>query len=158
MLLWILMSPGLLTASCDDQYQNHLNTDMALSYEQFDQTMDAGFRPLAQQCKAPAIDLIKNYIVLNQAEQDSLRWHIAQLSGEVGRINEAILYAKSTYRQTETGDFKWNDYVSGYIAYWQQDISLLKEKIKVLETHTSHQGNAMNAKLLSRFLVELQNQ
>ena len=156
-MLFILMISGLLSGNCDEQYQHHLQTDMVLSYQQFDQTMDAGFRPLAQSCKAQAIDLIKNYIALNQANENSLRWHIAQFSGEIGRIDEAIMYAKSTLKDNETGDFKWNDYVAGYIAYWQQNTSLLKEKINVLELHTNHPGNAMNAKLLKNFLTELQS-
>ncbi|MGJ8662499.1 MAG: hypothetical protein ACSHWU_02565 [Marinicella sp.] len=154
-MLWILMSAGLVTANCDQQYQQHMQTDMSLNYQQFDQTMGAGFRPLVTDCKAEAIDLIKNYIALNLAKEDSLRWHIAQLSGEVGRIDEAILYAESTFREQETGEFKWNDYVKGYIAYWQKNRDVLQAKINLLEAHNSHQGNLMNARLLRKFLAEL---
>jgi hypothetical protein len=156
MILLMLMSAGLISSNCDVLYQQHMQTDMTLSYQQFDQTMDSGFRPLAQNCKAQAIELIKNYIILNQAKENSMRWHIAQLSGEIGRVDEAIKYAQLTLKEDEQGEFKWNDYVAGYIAYWRKDIPLLQEKINLLESHTEHQGNAMNAKLLKSFLVELQ--
>ncbi|MCB1582881.1 MAG: hypothetical protein R3E90_09545 [Marinicella sp.] len=154
-MLWILLGMSLLNTDCEQQYLNQMKTDMDLSYQEFDQTMDQGFRRLAKTCKSQAIDLIKNYIIVNQAEQDSLRWHIAQLAGELGRYEEAILYAKTTLRVDDTGALKWNDYVMGYMAYWESDVETLKEKIDVLEATTEHQGNAINAKLLRRFMYEL---
>lgn len=154
-MIWMILGASLLSSGCEQQYLEQMNTDMNLTYQEFDQTMDKGFRLLAKDCKAQAVDLIKNYIIINGAEQDSLRWHIAQLSGELGRFDEAIAYAKTTLREDGTGALKWNDYVWGYVAYWQKDVKTLQEKIAVLEAATSHKGNAMNAHLLKSFLQEI---
>ncbi len=143
--------------SCDTMYSQHMTTDMALSYQQFDQTMGNGFRPLAKPCPKHAIKLLKNYIIINNATEKSLRWHIAQILGEVGQIKEAEMYALSTINDSDEGDFKWNDYVLGYIAYWKKDIETLKLKIATLESNSAHQGNSINAKLLKKFFQEINN-
>ena len=86
-----------------------------------------------------------------------MRWHIAQILGEVGQIKEAEMYALSTINDSDEGDFKWNDYVLGYIAYWKKDIETLKLKIATLESNSAHQGNSINAKLLKKFFQEINN-
>ena len=59
---------------CNALLEKHLESDMDLSYEEFDQTMDSGFRVLgAQGCHTEAADLIERYIEENSAEQNSLR-------------------------------------------------------------------------------------
>ena len=141
--------------TCESVYQQHFKTDMALSYEAFDQTPQQGFRALAADCPLQAIELIKNYIILNHAREDSLRWHAAQLLGEVGKTDEAIKYALSTLRD-KPGTLLWNEYVQGYVAYWQGDQKKLKAAIEVLESVTEHKGNAMNARLLKQFSVKLE--
>ena len=153
-MMWVLNVVGP-SPDCEQQYAEHMRTDMTLGYEAFDQTEGQGFRVLAKDCKAQAVALLKNYIILNQAEQDSLRWHLAQLLGELGRYEEAILYAKTTLREASSGGFKWNDYVHGYVAYWERDLTTLKAKIELLESHPEHPGNQINARLLRRFLAEL---
>ncbi len=155
-LYLLLFLPSAYAQPCHDRYLQHLKTDLALPYQAFDQTMDAGFRPLAKDCPAEAVDLIKNYIVINAAKEDSLRWHIAQLLGKIHAYEEAEIYALSTLRDVEKNQFKWNDYVMGYVAYWRQDIDMLQEKISILEQHANNNGNAINAKLLTTFLKELQ--
>ena len=155
MLGLILMTQLLAADACQQQYQQKLQQDLTLTYQQFDQTPDSGFRTLTKDCKPEAVALLKNYIIFNQAEQDSLRWHIAQLLGEMGEKQEAILYAKSTLRENSDSNFKWNDYVEGYIAYWQQDSKTLMTQIQVLKQANQHPGNAMNARLLESFLKQL---
>jgi hypothetical protein len=154
MILMLMQMAG--PVDCEQLYLKHLAEDISLNYEAFDQTPGNGFRALAKSCKNEAIELIKNYIILNRASEHSLRWHIAQLSGELGRYQEAVLYARSTYRDQEAGQFKWNDYVDGYIAYWLKDPNTLSEKIRILEAHPANQGNIINARLLRQFLVELE--
>jgi len=153
-MLWVL-NVADPSPSCEQLYVEHLQMDMTLGYEAFDQTEGQGFRVLAKDCKAQAVELLKNYIIINQAEQDSLRWHIAQLLGELGRYEEAILYAKTTLREASSGGFKWNDYVHGYVAYWEQDLATLNEKIELLESHPEHPGNQINARMLRQLLAEL---
>ena len=67
--------------TCQDLYQQHLNTDMSLSYKEFDQTMGKGFRELISKdlsCDKEAALLIEEYIKVNKATENSLRWHVAQ--------------------------------------------------------------------------------
>jgi len=154
----IIMAQLLVNNDCTARYQQQLQQDMALSYQQFDQTPDSGFRKLAADCKPEAIALLKNYIIINQAEQASLRWHIAQLLGETGEIDEAIIYAKSTLRENSDSPLKWNDYVQGYMAYWRGDSKRLAKVINVLKQAKEHPGNAMNARLLESFLNTLKSE
>lgn len=142
---------------CESEYQQSLDFNLALDYQGFDQTPDQGFRPLAKDCPHHAIKLIKNYIILNQSSEDSLRWHLAQLLGETGQFDEAIKFALSTTR-TQQSALLWNDYVNGYIAFWQKDIKKLEQAIAILESEkgNSHKGNAMNAKLLRTFKTKLE--
>ena len=158
-MLWLLLTTQLnaTTVDCQQLYQQHLETDMKLTYQQFDQTEGSGFRPLAKQCKTEAVQLVKDYIKANNSQEDSLRWHIAQLLGELGNFDEAIQYAQSTIRTEESDGFNWNDYGLGYIAYWQNDIKTLQKQIETLESASAHFGNVMNANLLKTFLEELKS-
>jgi hypothetical protein len=48
---------------CEVKYKKHLTTDLELSYEEFDQTMDSGMRILVNAgCHQEAADLIEAYI------------------------------------------------------------------------------------------------
>ncbi|WP_395374240.1 hypothetical protein [Marinicella sp. W31] len=143
------------TSQCESLYQQHFKSDMELSYQAFDQTPQQGFRALAAECPQQAIELIKNYIILNNAQEDSLRWHLAQLLGEVGKTDEATKYALSTLRD-KPGTLLWNEYVEGYVAHWQGDLEKLKTAITVLESATEHKGNAINAKFLKQFADTLE--
>lgn len=150
----LAIKPDPLFSNCEQLYIERFKSDMKLTYHEFDQTPEKGFRLLAAKCPQQAVDLIKNYIILNNSREDSLRWHIAQLLGELGKKDEAIKYAQSTLRE-KSGQLLWNTYVEGYVAYWQGDSEKLKEIIVILDSAKSHKGNAMNAKLLKQFLHEL---
>jgi hypothetical protein len=106
---------------CQTLLEQHLESDMNLSYKDFDQTMGSGFRVLsAQGCHSESAELIERYIEHNSAEQSSLRWHIAQARAMAGENAEAIRYARTTLLEEE--DFseralRWNDYVQATIAF-----------------------------------------
>ncbi len=148
------ISKGDSKESCEDLYSKSLETDLYLTYELFDQTPANGFRKLAGQCPGEAVKLIKNYIIINEAKESSLRWHIAQLEGMMGNYQEAIIFANTVLTEQNTGQFKWNDFVEGKIAYWKQDFETLKDKIKILESNLDHRGNKMNVEILKGHLAE----
>ena len=86
---------------CQTLMEQHLESDMNLSYKEFDQTMGSGFRVLsAQGCHSESADLIERYIEHNSAEQSSLRWHIAQARAMAGENAEAIRYARTCLTST----------------------------------------------------------
>ena len=155
-VLWLLLFlPVSLAyaADCQKLFEAHLESDMDLSYEAFDQTMNQGFRVLAKEgCRKKAADLIEAYIRVNSAEQRSLRWHIAQLRAMHGADAEAARYARMSLAEDE--DFsknalRWNDYVLATVAFLEEDLeSLIEHRARVAEGVGEHQGNAMNLRLL----------
>lgn len=142
---------------CEELYQNHLQSDLALSYQQFDQTMGSGFRLLAKAgCKKRAADLIEQYILHNNTDQRSLRWHVAQLRASTENYTSAIKNAKLALSEKE--DFskralRWNDYVLATIAFLEKDKSkLIKHRNNVAAAKNEHYGNEMNMKVLDALI------
>ncbi len=155
MSLAILLSTVLAASpsaeSCSERYDHRLQTDLALSYEAFDQTEGQGFRELAYAgCQAEAADLIEAYIAANDATQSSLTWHIAQLRGEVGQTEAAIAAATSVLNQDEAADadFRWNDHVNAYLAFLRGDRQAFERHRAALHAGAdNHPGNSINARL-----------
>jgi hypothetical protein len=144
-------------SDCEHLYTQHLAADLALSYEQFDQTMDAGFRSLSTAgCHRQAADLIEAYIAEHDAPQRSLRWHVAQLRAMDGDSGAAVASARSVLSATEdftTQPLRWNDYVLATIAFLEQDRAALQfHRDQVALGVDAHQGNAMNLRLLDSLL------
>jgi hypothetical protein len=154
-LVVLFFSVNLVYAKDDCQalLEQHLESDMDLSYQEFDQTMDSGFRQLsAQGCHSESADLIERYIEVNSAEQSSLRWHIAQSRAMAGQNTEAIRYARTTLLEEE--DFseralRWNDYVLATIAFLEGNREqLLFHREKIAEGVGEHPGNELNLRLI----------
>lgn len=143
--------------NCERLYQEHLESDLALSYKEFDQTMGSGFRALAEQgCERHAADLIEAYIESTGAEQSSLRWHIAQLRATHGDYDEATRYARASLSDNEDlseHPLRWNDYVLATIAFLEKDRdALITHRNRVAEGVDEHRGNAMNLRLLDALI------
>jgi hypothetical protein len=137
---------------CEALYRAHLESDLGLAYEEFDQTPGRGFRVLAMNgCSTAAADLIEAYIAINEASQRSLRWHVAQLRATAGDYPRAIASARQALSDAE--DFtirplRWNDYVLATIAFLERDReALVRHRDRVAEGK-EHPGNAMNLRLL----------
>lgn len=144
-------------ADCGRLYEEHLESDMELSYKEFDQTMGSGFRALSQAgCEREAADLIEAYIDATGAEQSSLRWHIAQLRASHGDYSEAIAYARDSLMDEEAASgvaLRWNDYVLATIAFLEKDReALARHRDRVAEGTDDHRGNAMNLRLLDALI------
>lgn len=140
-------------SECERRCQEQLETDLSLSYQAFDQTMDGGFRTLANAgCQKEAADLIEAYIEATGARQSSLRWHIAQLRASHGAEQEAIEYARASLTDNEDlleHPLRWNDYVLATIAFLEKDREALKKhRDRVAEGVDEHRGNVMNLRLL----------
>ncbi|VAW33417.1 hypothetical protein MNBD_GAMMA01-1800 [hydrothermal vent metagenome] len=159
-LILLITLIAALTAkaqNCKELYQQHLKTDMLLSYKEFDQTMGKGFRSMASNlCDKEAADLIEKYIEVNNAKQSSLRWHIAQLRAHTGDYSVAVKWAKTVLQDKE--DFskqalRWNDYVLATIAFLEHDKkSLIAHRNNVAKGKEDHFGNALNLKYLDSLI------
>lgn len=158
-LVLAALAAGAASAEVDCQqlYREHLESDLTLSYEAFDQTMGSGFRELsAQGCEREAADLIEAYIEATGAEQNSLRWHIAQLRASHGDYEQAVRYARSSLIENEdlsARPLRWNDYVLATIAFLEEDREALqRHRDRVAEGVDEHRGNAMNLRLLDALI------
>ncbi|MEZ5442631.1 MAG: hypothetical protein R3F15_14245 [Lysobacterales bacterium] len=150
-----LLSMMLLSAvhnaaiDCDALLTEQREPALQLDYQAFDQTSGSGFRVLAEAgCSRQAGDLIEEYMATTGAEQNSLRWHLAQLRGEADQIDEAIVAARSTLKADEapTDEFRWNAHVRAYLAFLQQNRVAFDAALAELLAHVQdHQGNAINA-------------
>lgn len=153
----LITAPAFADIDCDVLFQEHIESDMGLSYEEFDQTMNMGFRVLgAAGCHEQAADLILAYIAHNDAEQNSLRWHVAQLRASHGDYEQAIEYANSVLLEEE--DFavralRWNDYVLATIAFLGKDKEALVHHRNQVEKGVGEgAGNELNLRLLDSLI------
>lgn len=156
-LLLLTLSLSVKAQNCQQLYQQHLKTDMTLSYQEFDQTMGEGFRSMAQfGCDKEVADLIEKYIEINDAKQNSLRWHIAQLRGQANDYTAAIKWSKSVLLEKE--DFtkralRWNDYVLASIAFFEHNKkALVLHRNNVEKAKDEHFGNELNLKYLDSLI------
>jgi hypothetical protein len=145
------------TASCDKLYAEHLNTDLHLSYTEFDQTEAKGFRALAELgCSKQAADLIEQYVVTTGAKQSSLLWHVAQMRAEQADYPEAIRYARKVIADSENFEknaLRWNDYVLAIIAFLEHDkAGLIAHREQIAAAKAMHFGNQLNLKLVDSLL------
>jgi hypothetical protein len=149
------VAPGLSAdePDCGALFRTHMDSDLVLAYEEFDQTPGRGFRALAMAgCSTEAADLIEAYIETNQAGQRSLRWHVAQLRATAGDYPRAVESARQVLSESE--DFsarplRWNDYVLATIAFLERDReALVRHRDRVAEGG-DYPGNAMNLRLLN---------
>lgn len=153
--LWV--SPLAWALDCDEEYATRRAIDMALSYEEFDQTEGRGFRVLAAQaCYQQGADLIQDYIQHNQAKQPSLRWHIAQLRASAGQYEAAVVYARRVLVEHEDfsdNPLRWNDYVLATIAFLEHDMDrLIHHRDAVAEGVAEAEGNEVNLRLLDALI------
>ncbi len=149
----LLISQFSLAVDCEQRYQKHLETDLDLSYKDFDQTMNSGMRVLGNAgCHKETADLMEAYIKTNQATENSLRWHVAQQRAMANDYPNAIVSAKKVLLEKE--DFskralRWNDYVLASIAFWERNKAvLIVHRNIVAKARNEHFENQLNLKLL----------
>lgn len=140
---------------CSVEYERHLKTDLSLSYEEFDQTLGKGMRPLANAgCAKETADLIIAYIEKNNDKRNSLVWHVAQQRALQDDTVEAIKYARLAILKSEDfskSPLRWNDFVLATIAFLEKDRGAFDlHKAQVDSAKETYFGNALNAKLLEK--------
>lgn len=159
LLLGILLSISSFAFAydCAEEYKKHLDTDLSLSYEEFDQTLGKGMRPLANAgCAKETADLILAYIEKNKDTRRSLVWHVAQQRALQGAYEDAIKYAKKSLIEQEdfsTQPLRWNDFVLATIAFMEKDRDKLAyHRDQVALAKDIYFGNQLNLKLLDKLL------
>lgn len=161
LLLFVAQSSFASSIDCQAEYAKRLQTDLDLTYQEFDQTENSGMRALAYAgCSKEAADLIVAYIKKNDTKQMSLFWHVAQLRASAGETAEAIQYARLSLKKDEDWSkrpLRWNDYVLATIAFLEKDQEkFLQHREIVKQGKDLHAGNAMNLALLDKLLQNFQ--
>jgi hypothetical protein len=94
---------------------------LALSYNEFDQNPDTGWRKVAEPgCEEVAADLIIDWRTHHNRQDKMLFWHEGQLRAEAGQYQSAVaLFKLSRKTRAEDRGWGWNIYVNGSIAFLQ---------------------------------------
>lgn len=102
---------------------------MALSFKNFDQDMNGGWRKIAVAgCEEAAADLIRDWRTQNNASDIILFWHEGQLRAQIGQYSDAIkLFELSRKTEAEDAGWGWNIYVEGSIAFLEKNKAGLKK-------------------------------
>jgi len=96
---------------------------LALTPEQFDQDMEGGWRPMAEQaeCQLAAADLIAAYRAQPKAAGNTtMIWHEAQMRAQAGQDAQAVALMRQTYTPAPDAG-GWNPYVDASIALIEKD-------------------------------------
>jgi len=114
-----------------------LDAMLALEREAFDQDLPSGgWRGLGNAgCYVEAAELIRAWRHEKRDHASILYWHEGQMRAYAGQTKEAIALFRRTYTAPEgDGDFGWNFYVSGTIAFLNGDREALTKAIEGLST------------------------
>lgn len=160
MLMALYSAQGAAQVDCDAALAEHMESDLSLSYEAFDQTMGEGWRRLADQgCHLESARLIERYSIENDAEGHSaLNWHRFQMLAYAAEHEAAIELVDriliSDEQQAET-DLRWNDYVLGNVAFLERDMEALRHhRDQVAAGVGDHPGNELNLNVLDRLIED----
>ena len=122
-----------------------LGAMLALDRNAFDQDMDGGWRVLSlkEGCEIAAAELIRAWRHEKRDHAAILYWHEGQMRAFGGQTEEAIALFERTYSPPEfDGDFGWNHYVSGTIAFLQGKRDHLRQSIERLKAIPEPEDNS----------------
>ncbi|MEM7703423.1 MAG: hypothetical protein AAF251_15905 [Pseudomonadota bacterium] len=122
-----------------------LDAMLALDQNSFDQDMNGGWRPLGQidGCEEATAELIRAWRHEKRNHASILYWHEGQMRAYAGQTKEAIALFGRTYAAPEhDGNFGWNYYVSGTIAFLNGDREGLTRAIEGLSTIPEPEDNS----------------
>lgn len=117
-------------ADCAALMRQHVQTDLALPFAQFDQNEAGGWRSLsAAGCDSDAAILIEKYVAAQEKPHAVLVWHRAQMLARANDYAQAVQVARLTLRpegDEASAEFQWNAYVNATIAFLLGDGESLK--------------------------------
>lgn len=114
-----------VSAPCID----NRDTLLAMSFEDFDQDLDGGWRVIADRdaCQIAAADLLADYRIRYESDENfhglsTLIWHEGQVRAGAGQTDQALSLFRRSYKEiTHDTDLAWNYYVDATIAFLEQD-------------------------------------
>lgn len=158
LVIALYSAQGAAQVDCEAALVEHLENDLSLSYEAFDQTMGEGWRQLSNKgCHLESARLIERYSVENDVEGHSaLNWHRFQMLAYAAEHEAALELVDrillSEEQQAEHA-LRWNDYVLGNVAFLEQDMEALRyHREQVAAGVDDHPGNELNLNVLDRLI------
>lgn len=128
-LLLVAASATVAHASDCTFSQNEREVMLNLSFKQFDQQQDGGWRPLyAKQCYVQAAALLQAYMKRHPdtvRQQYMLPFHTGQMFALAGHYGQAIDYMRKGYTDWKSETIDWNAFVDANIAFLEHDRSKL---------------------------------
>ena len=129
---------------------------LKLSFEQFDQDMNGGWRISAQEGKYPeAAKMIEAYLSkgpnLKSKDRRMLHFHAGQMLAMGDKPKEAIEHFKKSTQPNENDFMRWNAYVEGTIAFLEKDKARLeaaREEVSKAQVPLSFNKNLVVLDLL----------
>lgn len=152
--LFAMYCHGADSNLCSKIHANLVEHSFNLSFEEFDQTPQAGWRILeSSECYLEASHLIKSYGLRN-GFNSSLLWHQFQMTAMAGNYAEAISLSNSILQSDEgvvtKSPFLWNEYVAGTVAFLKRDRRGLLINRNNLALQSDFKPNALNLAVLDR--------
>lgn len=134
---------------------------MGLSYNDFDQSMHAGWRKIAedQGCYQAGAQIVDRYREAHQTtlkdwERNILVWHAGQMLGFDGNSVQARVRFVASLDPQEPADapILWNDYVFASIAFLDHDLETLKAHRERIARGPTFQGKKMNLNVVDNLI------
>ncbi len=136
----ILASIFLLPVSCAADAVPHspcaISTEdheriLGLSFAEFDQTEDNGWRPYySSKCYVIAADLLVAYVERHPdlvRENYILPFHAGQILAMAGDYDNAVLYLRRGFSSRDSKPIDWNAFVEAHLAFIEKDVEKLAE-------------------------------
>ena len=144
-LLLVVAPPEAPAKAAEPDCTYDLDAMLALDRQAFDQDIPSGgWRGLSNKgCYEEAAELIREWRHEKRDHNSILYWHEGQMRAYAGQTGEAVALFRRTYAAPEDdGDFGWNYYVSGTIAFLQGDQEGLNRAIEGLATIPEPSNNS----------------
>lgn len=130
--------PAAAKSTSCDVTENQISHYLTLSFEQFDQTADNGWRPYYESgCYETAAELLVRYMEAHPElarEHYMLPFHTGQMYALNGQHDKAISHMKDGYSDIPSTFVNWNAFVDANIAFLEQDRdALLASKALIQE-------------------------
>lgn len=129
----VLAAEGVSCEISKEQVERYLS----LSFEEFDQTPDSGWRPYYEnRCYETAATLLVKYIEEHPELAEAhymLPFHTGQMYALDGQYAKAIAFMKDGYSDIPSTFVNWNAFVDANIAFLENELEVLRENRALIE-------------------------
>lgn len=122
------------------------NSNLQISYQEFDQTQGKGWRLLAKHaCFIESAKLIENYLAMNSTlevwQKANLYFHAGQMYAVADEYELAIVkFNNAFWNYPKQSPVHWNEYVLATIAFLQKDkVTLIRYRKIMAQTVGTNQ-------------------